>query len=321
MSVDRSNARYPPSVLEIALLQLQGQGLDAERAENVGLAALEEAAGRGAHIALLPEMWQIGYTACPRSGAGREQWLASAVSRSGEFVERFRDRARELGVAVVVTYLERWDGLPRNSATLFDGRGREVLTYAKVHTCDFGMEAALTPGDAFPVAQLETPAGNLTVGVMICYDREFPEAARILMLEGAELILTPNATYLGEDRLAQFRARAFENMCAVAMTNYARPAERLGPAAQSCNGHSVAYSGICFDEQSNPVDQTLALAGEDETVEMASLDLDGLRAYRARECWGDSYRRPSLYELLTRDEPQPVFSRSDARRASLAPAR
>src|SRR4051794_38026705 len=58
---------------------------------------------------------------------------------------------------------------------------------------------------------------------MICYDREFPESARVLMLGGAELILTPNACGLDADRLGQFRARAYENMVGVAMANYATP--------------------------------------------------------------------------------------------------
>ena len=60
--------------------------------------------------------------------------------------------------------------------------------YAKVHTCDFGAERALTPGDGFYVTELDTACGLVRVGAMICYDREFPESARILMLKGAELI-------------------------------------------------------------------------------------------------------------------------------------
>ena len=110
-----------------------------------------------------------------------------------------------------------------------------MLTYAKVHICDWGMEAALTPGDGFRVADLDTRAGTVRVGLMICYDREFPESARVLMLGGAELILTPNACGLDADRLGQCRARASENMVGVAMANYATPdpdrrQRPLGPA-------------------------------------------------------------------------------------------
>lgn len=69
---------------------------------------------------------------------------------------------------------------------------------------------------------------------MICYDREFPESARILMPKGAELILVPNACFLEHNRISQLRARAFENTVAVAVANYAAPQEN----APSCLGRN-----------------------------------------------------------------------------------
>ena len=86
------------------------------------------------------------------------------------------------------------------------------MTYAKVHTSDMKLtESNCTPGEDFYVCDL--PVGNekVKVGAMICFDREFPESARILMLKGAELVLTPNACSLDEKRINQFQARAFEN--------------------------------------------------------------------------------------------------------------
>jgi N-carbamoylputrescine amidase len=81
--------------------------------------------------------------------------------------------------------------------SLIDRHGRIAFTYAKVHTCDFDLpERALTPGEDFHVAALDTAAGEVVVGAMICYDREFPESARVLMLKGVELILVPNACRL-----------------------------------------------------------------------------------------------------------------------------
>lgn len=74
------------------------------------------------------------------------------------------------------------------------------MTYAKVHTCDFGMESAVTPGEAFGVCDLDTAAGPVRIGAMICYDREFPECARLLMLLGAELVLSPNACHMDVTR-------------------------------------------------------------------------------------------------------------------------
>ena len=96
-------------------------------------------------------------------------------------------------MAIGITFLEKYEPLPRNTLCLFDRFGNRVLTYAKVHTCDFGDECRLTAGDDFYVADLNTEQGNVKIGAMICYDREFPESARILMLKGAEIILVPNA--------------------------------------------------------------------------------------------------------------------------------
>jgi predicted amidohydrolase len=108
------------------------------------------------------------------------------VSTDGAFVAGFRFLARELEMAIAVTYLQAWPGAPRNVVSLVDRHGEIVFTYAKVHTCDFDhREAACTPGEDFCVAPLDTAAGPVKTGAMICFDREFPESARVLMLKGA----------------------------------------------------------------------------------------------------------------------------------------
>ena len=177
-------------------------------------------------------------------------------------------------MAVALTYLERGPDGPRNTLSLLDRTGAEVLSYSKVHTCAFDREAPLVRGDGFPVAALATAGGEVQVGAMICYDREFPESARVLALNGAELILTPNACDLEANRLGQYRARAYENVLALAMANYAAPQE---------NGHSVALDGMAFDAQERTRDMTLVEAGEGEGVFLADFDLQALRAYRAQE--------------------------------------
>jgi len=210
----------------------------------------------------------------------------------GSFVRRFAALAAELRMAVAVTYLEVWPGGPRNTVTVFDRRGEAVLTYAKVHACAFEEpEAHLTPGDAFPVASLDTAAGPVHVGAMICFDREFPEAARILALNGAELILVPNACPMEENRTGQLRARAFENMVAVALANY--------PGSHDdCDGHSVAFHPCVYGDDEGSRDTLVARAGEGEEVRLAHFDLGELRAWRAREVWGVRLRRPDLYGRL-----------------------
>ena len=282
------------SELRVALLQLAGSGYDRERSLARGLAACREAAERGAHLALFPELWSTGY-AFPDGEL--ERWRAQALRREDPWVQAFAAAAGELGMAVAVTYLEASPAGPRNVLTLFDGRGHEVLTYAKVHTCSFDLpEQALVPGDEYPVATLPTGAGPVEVGAMICFDREFPEAARALGLGGAELILVPNACELEANRLGQVRARAFETMTAVAVANYAAPRKR--PVAAEENGHSTLVDPIAFDAEGRSRDTRLFEAGEAEGVYVVTLDLGALREWREREVWGSKCRRPETYGAL-----------------------
>jgi predicted amidohydrolase len=195
-------------------------------------------------------------------------------------------------MCIGLTYLEKWDGPPRNAVSLIDRSGQIVLTYAKVHTCDFfAMESCCTPGDGFPVCTLDTGVGPVQVGAMICHDREQPESARVLMLRGAEVILTPNACTLQDRQIDQFRARAFENALAVAMTNYAAP-------HTDCNGRSVAYDAEA---------DLIVMAGKGEGIYIAPIDLGKLRHYRTTTFWGNAYRRPRRYGLVTSMEVEAPF--------------
>jgi N-carbamoylputrescine amidase len=294
-------------IIKVALLQMTGCGHDKSASLAKGDAFCRRARAMGADIALFPEMWSVGMTFFdPKREGDHERWQALAISRDDSFIIHFQNLARKLNMAIALTYLEMWNRAPRNSASLIDRHGEIVLTYAKVHTCEFDHEAALTPGNEFPVSTLDTEQGKVKIGFMICYDREFPESARILMLEGAELILTPNACTLDEHRLSQFKSRAFENMVGVAMTNYAAPQN---------NGHSVAFDVAAYRVPDGEARDTLIIeAGENEDVYLAAFDIDSIRAYRERETWGNAYRRPRLYRRLTDEEVEPPFVRRDATR-------
>ncbi len=315
----------PP--LQIALLQMTAHGNDQAANLAKGEAYCRRAKALGADLALFPEMWNIGYTGFhPWSGRGddvwsspteppeaappdadldsaRRGWQAQAVERDGPFVAHFRALARELNLAIALTYLERWPGAPRNTVSLIDRHGAVALTYAKVHTCDFDqLEAACTPGDGFPVCDLDTERGPVRLGAMICFDREFPESARLLMLAGAEVVLIPNACEMEQHRLAQLRTRAYENMIGVALANYAAP---------DANGHSAAFDGVAFDHGGSR--ETLIVeAGEAEGIHLAAFDLPRLRAYREREVWGNAFRRPHRYAAMAAAEPRPPFVRVNA---------
>jgi N-carbamoylputrescine amidase len=231
--------------ISVALLQMAPHGNDQHANLLKADKVCRKAARLGADIALMPEMWNTGYAGLEGTDPkDRRAWQDQAVPRDGEWVGHFRMLAAELTMAIGVTYLETWPQAPRNTISLVDSRGEIVLTYAKVHTCDFSnAESATTPGDAWPVHTLTTARGQVAVGTMICYDREFPESARCLMLGGAELIMTPNACVLDEIKISQFRCRAVENAVAVAMTNYPAPVNNGNSVAFGADGAMLAQSG------------------------------------------------------------------------------
>lgn len=281
----------------VALLQLLPEG-SIEDSIRKGVEACRIAENAGADLALFPEMWSIGYDFNKLSNK-------FAVEPDSVFVRSFAETAEKLDMAIAVTYLEKHEPKPRNTAEVFDRSGNSVLRYSKVHTCDFGYESALCHGDDFYTADLDTKSGKVRIGAMICYDREFPESARLLMLQGAEIILVPNACPMEINRLSQLRARAYENMLGIATCNY--------PYGQpDCNGHSTAFDGIAYRSDGNGSRDTLIVeAGEEEGIYLARFPLDDIREYRKREVHGNAYRRPEKYGLLLSEEKNEPFIRND----------
>ena len=138
---------------------------------------------------------------------------------------------------------------------------------------------------------------------MICFDREFPESARILMLKGAEIVLVPNACPMEINRLSQLRGRAYENMMGIATCNYPE-------GWPDCNGHSSAFDGVAYlPELADSRDTCILEAGEEEGIYCAEFDLDMLRRYRREEVHGNAYRHPEKYQLLISQEVREPFVR------------
>lgn len=291
------------SLLKIDLLQISPCGSLKENLEK-GIAYCRNAKEVNADIALFPEMWSNGYNIYNRPA---EKWKSEAIPSDSDFVNAFGCLAKELDMAIGITLLEEYECAPRNSLILFDRFGERKFTYAKVHTCDFDVERNLTPGDEFYVAALDTACGEIKVGAMICYDREFPESARILMLKGAELILVPNACPMEINRLSQLRARAYENMLAIATCNYPE-------TVPDCNGGSSVFDGVAYlPEMDGSRDTCILQAGRKEGIYLAELDLEQLRNYRKNETHGNAYRHPKKYGLLIETKIDIPFIRSDYR--------
>ena len=275
--------------LKIALLQLTPTGTIKGNLKK-GITACKEAKSQGADIALFPEMFSIGYDIYDPPA---EEWTARAIPADDDFVQSFGRLSAELDMAIGITFLEKHDPKPLNTLVLFDRYGRQAMKYSKVHTCDFSAEAALSSGDGFKVCDLDTVHGMVKVGAMICFDREFPESARILMLKGAEIVLAPNACPMEINRLSALRTRAYENMIAVATCNYP-------DTVPDCNGHSTIFDGIAwFRNEPGVRDMCILEADGSEGIFTAGIDLAMLRDYRDNEVMGDNYRKPWAYSDLT----------------------
>ena len=196
------------------------------------LEAIDEAARLGAEIAVTPECVFHGY-ASNQAPDYRARMLAAAEPLTGSNLQRVRDRARALGIYVLVGFAERGEGdRVHNTAALLSPTGDLVNVYRKVHCRpfeDISHDGAFTPGDTFSVNRLRFGERAFAVGTMICFDREIPESVRCLRALGAEIVLCPLATDTarlsepqnGADNEMITRCRAAENEVFIVVVNHA----------------------------------------------------------------------------------------------------
>lgn len=253
--------------LHIALAQYSG-GRDPA-------AIVEEAKDAGAEVVVFPEMYSNGCAGLEANDPlAMERLRKEAHSPDSKYMKQFRDVAKAHQMHVVATFLEAADPKPFNSALLIDPGGHTVLHHRKVYICDFDPEspdAACGRGTGFSVGEIETSAGAVKLGLMICMDREYPEAARSLSSRGAEIALVPNCCVLATDdvggdvRIAQARGRAFETVMGIAVANYPAP---------DCDGHSFA---------ADPTGAVIAMAGDSPGLVLAPFDLSLIRTARTED--------------------------------------
>ena len=274
---------------------LQKKSLTGKYQENtdVILQKMKEAVGNAADLLLLPEAYLTGYT-LPISNE-------EALSDDNPYLKQLCDTAKELQLGVVVTAFTKGTERPQNSAYVIGKNGELLMKYSKVHTYDFADEACLESGSAFRVCDF----AGIKIGIMICYDREYPESARILMLKGAEVILVPNDCGSMQPRVSALSTRAYENMVAVAMAN---------PNGDNA-GCSCAFNPICWDRNGNCVDNTVLLADDKtEGILYAEFDMEAIREYRNREMLGNTFRKVEAYSQLLSKEIKKPFIRDGQNR-------
>lgn len=298
-------------VFKIALLQLNPTA-SVESNKTKGIEYCKKAKEMGADIVLFPEMWNTGYEILFKgylkdqneiSKENIEKWNSKAINNDDEFINQYINIAKELKIAVAITYLEKTESKPKNTVIIIDRTGNIILKYSKVHTVDSKMEAYLEPGNDFKTCELDYGRGKVKLGTMICFDRDFPESARILMLQGSEIILVPNACYMSKIRLEQLKVRAYENMVGIVTVNYSNH-----------GGKSSAYSPIVRNIDKQDLNSELLVMNEREDVKIVQFNMSEIREYRKRETLGDCYRKPYAYKKLIEDDVQEPFIRNDARR-------
>lgn len=262
---------------KVAILQMRSLNGELEKNTDTVLANMELAAKNNADILLLPECFITGYEFPAEN--------QKAITEESGPISKICLAAKEFQIGVVATAFTKGCTKPQNSAFVIDKDGKILMKYSKVHTCDFSDESCLESGNEFKVCNFH----GIQLGIMICYDREYPESARVLMMKGAEIILVPNDCGTMKPRIQALSTRAYENMVGVAMAN---------PNGANA-GCSCAFSPVCWDEDGNCVDNTIVLADEmTEGLYYADFDMGQILSYREHEMMGNTFRKVKAYEEL-----------------------
>ena len=243
-----------------------------ERAEGF----VDEAARRGSDLVVLPELWSTAYDL--ENADAYASPLANCAKDPGWF-GRFATMARDNGVWLTGSLLERRGGQFYNTMALYDPQGSLAAAYSKIHLFQLMNEHQhLAPGETRALHEL--PWG--CTGLAICYDLRFPELFRRYALDGARLIILPSE-WPHPRRMhwrTLLRSRAIENQCFIAACN------RVG----TTEGVTFFGSSAVID----PWGETLIEGGETETLLTVRIDLDTVEATRSKiPIFAD--RRPELY--------------------------
>ncbi len=261
------------------------------RAWNLEMATsyLQEAGARGCDIACLGEI--VNAVGVPLTAESLPRF---AETLPGEFTARLGAIARRYRMYVVCPLYAHVDGNVRNVAVILDRAGEIVGWYAKVHCTQSERAYGVTPGDAWPTFALDFGR----VGVQICHDNSFPESARCLALNGAEIVFWPHVQSGWGDVAwdAVLRARAIDNHLYLVAACYGTP-----PSLAWRPGMMVGRSGVVAPDGSIRAD-----AGRSPGIATVAVDLDQPRLAHDftrggdHPFWADvlADRQPDTYQRL-----------------------
>jgi N-carbamoylputrescine amidase len=276
------------NVAETALpiAEIKRQNIDAQ------MQLVDEASAQGVEILCFQEIFTTPYFAAEQN----RRWY-EAVERipDGPTVQLMRSVAREKGMVLIVpVYEEEQAGVYYNAAAVIDADGTYLGKYRKTHIPHldpgFWEKFYFRPGNlGFPC--FDTAVGR--IGVYICYDRHFPEGARILGLNGAEIVFNPSATVAG---LSEYLWKLEQPAHAVANGYFVGAINRVGTEEPWNIGEFYGQSYFC-----DPRGQIIAEGSRDKTeLVVADLDLSMIR--EVRNTWQFFRdRRPDLYGPIIDD--------------------
>ncbi len=253
------------------------------------VALIEQAAGDGVEVLCLQELFYGPYFCAEQD----RRWYAMVEPvPDGPTVRLMQELARKHSMAMVVpVYEEEMAGVFYNTAAVLDRDGSYLGKYRKTHiphlAPGFWEKFYFRPGNSgYPV--FSTGVG--AIGVYICYDRHFPEGARALGLNGAEIVFNPSATVAG---LSEYLWELEQPAHAVANGYFVGAINRVGHEQPWNIGEFYGKSYFC-----NPKGQIIAQGSRDrDEVIVADLDLDEIREVRATwQFFRD--RRPDTYQGL-----------------------
>jgi N-carbamoylputrescine amidase len=257
------------------------------------LPLIEEAGKRGTQILCLQEVFNGPYF-CPSQDA---KWcdLAEPIPNSPT-VEKLSAYAKKYQMAMVIPIYEReMAGVYYNTAAVVDADGTYLGKYRKNHipqTNGFWEKYFFKPGNlGYPTFQTR----YAKIGVYICYDRHFPEGARLLGLHGAEIVFNPSATVAG---LSQYLWKLEQPAHAVANGYFIAASNRVGTEAPWNIGRFYGTSYFC-----DPRGNMLAVGSEDkDELVTAEMNLDMIEEVRRTwQFFRD--RRPDTYENMVKQLP------------------
>jgi predicted amidohydrolase len=262
--------------MKIAIYQCEGKPTRTE--DNLAMlrrSALA-AAAQGAQLLICSEMFLSGYNL-------GDTVFELAETADGSAVQKVSEIAREANIALLYGYPERFEEVVYNSALLLDHNGTPLANYRKTHLYGPEEHRLFQTGDYFVIAELK----GLKIGILICYDLEFPEAVRALALAGAELVAVPTALMEPYCRVAQLLvpARAYENQVFVAYAN------RCGHEAD------LNYCGLsCIV---GPDGKDRVRAGTEGGLFVAEIDVADITASRGKNPYLSDLRS-ALYQKTVR---------------------